>query len=254
MSWRDTSPDRNKLYGRRWRSARLHHLNANPLCIMCLIDDNRPTPATVVDHIVPHRGDVGLFWDRANWQSLCKRHHDSDKQLFEGGGQGRITIGADGWPEHEVKRFGYSIPHGIEPSGIPLIIVSGPPASGKSTYIQQRATLQDVVIDFDKYLKAAGHKKWTQDKRAVSKAFKERDADLRTLSMRKIGQAWMIVTAPTAKERAAWLTAMGPLSSCILLDVSADECKRRVTLDADRQHAAERMNRAIDDWWRAFTR
>jgi len=33
------------------------------------------TPATVVDHIVPHRGDPILFWDEKNWQPLCKDCH-----------------------------------------------------------------------------------------------------------------------------------------------------------------------------------
>ena len=28
--------------------------------------------ATVVDHVVPHRGDPVLFWDESNWQSQCK--------------------------------------------------------------------------------------------------------------------------------------------------------------------------------------
>ena len=37
---------------------------------------NKITPATVVDHIVPHRGDKKLFWDQSNWQPLCKEHHD----------------------------------------------------------------------------------------------------------------------------------------------------------------------------------
>jgi 5-methylcytosine-specific restriction protein A len=31
----------------------------------------------VVDHVVPHRGDAILFWDRANWQSMCKPCHDT---------------------------------------------------------------------------------------------------------------------------------------------------------------------------------
>ena len=31
---------------------------------------------TVVDHIVPHRGDQKLFWDKSNWQPLCKACHD----------------------------------------------------------------------------------------------------------------------------------------------------------------------------------
>ena len=34
------------------------------------------TMATVVDHIVPHRGDQKLFWDRGNWQPLCEHHHN----------------------------------------------------------------------------------------------------------------------------------------------------------------------------------
>jgi len=32
--------------------------------------------ATVVDHITPHKGDNDLFWDRANWQSLCESCHN----------------------------------------------------------------------------------------------------------------------------------------------------------------------------------
>ena len=34
------------------------------------------TPATVVDHVIPHRGDRKLFWDEQNWQPLCKECHD----------------------------------------------------------------------------------------------------------------------------------------------------------------------------------
>jgi 5-methylcytosine-specific restriction enzyme A len=33
--------------------------------------------ANVVDHIIPHRGDMELFWDADNWQSLCRAHHDA---------------------------------------------------------------------------------------------------------------------------------------------------------------------------------
>ena len=69
-------------YGYRWQQARAVFLRENPLCCMCLADDVL-TEATVVDHITPHRGDDSLFWDRANWQPLCKRHHDSDKQSSE---------------------------------------------------------------------------------------------------------------------------------------------------------------------------
>jgi len=62
-------------YDARWRRARALFLKQNPLCAECL-RENRLTPATVVDHIVPHRGDEKLFWDQGNWQSLCKSCHD----------------------------------------------------------------------------------------------------------------------------------------------------------------------------------
>ncbi|MFI5410153.1 HNH endonuclease signature motif containing protein [Kaistia sp. UC242_56] len=43
----------------------------------------RAAPATVVDHIRPHRGDAELFWNADNWQSLCAHHHSKDKQSQE---------------------------------------------------------------------------------------------------------------------------------------------------------------------------
>jgi 5-methylcytosine-specific restriction protein A len=48
--------------------------------------DGIVTEATIVDHVRPHRGDAGLFWDPNNWQPLCKPHHDSAKQSEDRGG------------------------------------------------------------------------------------------------------------------------------------------------------------------------
>lgn len=62
-------------YGGQWRKARQQFLQRHPLCVECQ-KEGRYVKATVVDHIVPHRGDQGLFWDRSNWQPLCKHHHD----------------------------------------------------------------------------------------------------------------------------------------------------------------------------------
>lgn len=62
-------------YDSRWRKARADFLQRNPLCVKCMAQ-GRITPATVVDHIIPHRGDRKLFWDGQNWQPLCKSCHD----------------------------------------------------------------------------------------------------------------------------------------------------------------------------------
>ena len=57
-------------------------LLAHPLCVECE-SQGRITPATVVDHIVPHKGNLELFWDEGNLQTLCKQCHDS-KTVKEG--------------------------------------------------------------------------------------------------------------------------------------------------------------------------
>ena len=62
-------------YDNRWRSSRKKFLQEHPFCIRCQ-QDSKLTPATVVDHIIPHRGDQALFWDKTNWQPLCKQCHD----------------------------------------------------------------------------------------------------------------------------------------------------------------------------------
>ena len=62
-------------YDARWRKARALFLRQNPLCAECR-RNGVLTPATVVDHIIPHRGDERLFWDEGNWQPLCKPCHD----------------------------------------------------------------------------------------------------------------------------------------------------------------------------------
>lgn len=74
-------------YTWEWRKARKRFLAAHPLCEQCR-SEGRIVPATVVDHIEPHRGDRRLMWDRNNWRSLCKRCHDV-KTATQDGGFGR---------------------------------------------------------------------------------------------------------------------------------------------------------------------
>jgi len=68
---------RERGYNHEWRAARVDFLARHPRCAMC------GNPANTVDHIIPHRGDDRLFWDRTNWQALCARCHNSHKQRQE---------------------------------------------------------------------------------------------------------------------------------------------------------------------------
>ncbi|MYZ44205.1 HNH endonuclease [Schauerella aestuarii] len=82
-SWRtDKSTSAQRGYGYKWQQARLGYLRSHPLCCYCE-REGRVAAATVVDHKVAHRGDMNLFWDKANWQPLCKPCHDSIKQREE---------------------------------------------------------------------------------------------------------------------------------------------------------------------------
>lgn len=81
-SWRSGMTSSQRGYDYKWQKARERYLKDHPLCVYCA-KQGRTTAAFIVDHIVPHRGDKVLFWDQANWQSLCKHCHDSVKQRQE---------------------------------------------------------------------------------------------------------------------------------------------------------------------------
>ena len=68
-------PAEDRGYGYRWRKASKEFLEHHPLCVKCR-EEGKFVKATVVDHIIPHRGDQEFYWDRSNWQPLCKKHHD----------------------------------------------------------------------------------------------------------------------------------------------------------------------------------
>lgn len=68
--------DIHNMYSHKWQKVSKAFLAKHPWCAECLRQDETWTPATVVDHIKPHRGNQSLFWDRNNWQPLCKHHHD----------------------------------------------------------------------------------------------------------------------------------------------------------------------------------
>ncbi|MBO4169685.1 HNH endonuclease [Cereibacter azotoformans] len=72
-------------YTGKWAKARAEFLRLHPRCAC-------GATATVVDHVVPHKGDQKLFWQRSNWQPMCKPCHDR-KTVREDGGFGNPVKG-----------------------------------------------------------------------------------------------------------------------------------------------------------------
>lgn len=64
-----------RLYDARWQRYSRRYLREHPLCVVDMAA-GRTVPSEATDHIVPHRGDVKLFWDPSNHQALCKLCHD----------------------------------------------------------------------------------------------------------------------------------------------------------------------------------
>jgi 5-methylcytosine-specific restriction protein A len=61
---------------RRWREASREFRKLHPLCAECR-RQGRTKPAIGVDHVIPHRGNMRLFWDTNNWESLCHDCHSA---------------------------------------------------------------------------------------------------------------------------------------------------------------------------------
>lgn len=79
-------------YTAQWQRASREYLAMHPLCVRCeaqgIVEVSR-----VTDHIVPHKGNMALFWDENNWQALCVRCHN-EKTANEDGGFGRAMSDA----------------------------------------------------------------------------------------------------------------------------------------------------------------
>lgn len=73
-------------YTSRWAKARRAFLMEHPVCECpeCQAS-GQPLPADVVDHIIPHRGDPVLFWDRNNWQAMNHVCHNKKTAREDGG-------------------------------------------------------------------------------------------------------------------------------------------------------------------------
>ena len=90
MGYKQEQSKYKKLYNSsRWQDLRRYRLNTQPLCVECLKKD-RIFPATVVDHIKPHKGNEKLFYDFNNLQSLCKSCHDRKTAKEDGRWKRRV--------------------------------------------------------------------------------------------------------------------------------------------------------------------
>lgn len=239
-----------------WQSIRSHQLAIHPLCAMCEAA-GQVTVATVCDHIIPHKGDWHRFIN-GPFQSLCKLCHDRHKQSEDRTGKAKAVIGLDGWPVEAKPALGdISHPAWFSPLMVPLTIVCGPPASGKTTYVATHKGERDIVFDLDaiamqRFGKPAGM--LASDQRlACLTARNQRLAELmRPAAKGKHAMAWLIVTEPSADKRQWWHNKLKP-ASIIVIETPTDECIARAKADTKQQRPGDTASR-IADWWQTYRR
>jgi len=249
-----------------WRKIRLQHLASEPLCRMCKARD-RITPASVCDHIQPHKGDEALFF-AGPFQSLCKPCHDRHKQSEERRGYS-TAVGLDGWPVDErhpanggkpARTDGLgtiSHPRWFRPVYVPLTIVCGPPASGKTSYVETHKGPRDIVFDLDAIaIKHYGKRVSLLPKERLLECLKHRNEALADLMWAKArgscDMAWLIVAEPKAHKRQWWQDTLKP-ERIIVLETPAEQCIARAA--ADQGHArARNIHAVIRQWWATYVR
>lgn len=82
-------------YDGKWAKASAGHRVRSPLCRYCEVGAFGPPhvrPATLVDHLYPHRGDTVLFWNKLYWVSSCGACHSGPKQAVEAKGRRAIDV------------------------------------------------------------------------------------------------------------------------------------------------------------------
>lgn len=206
-----------------WLKLRAFVLRTEPWCRECK-SQRRMALAEVVDHITPISAG-GARTNLENLQPLCHACHNRKR-----------------WRESK----------GVA-SGMPVHIVCGPPGSGKSTWVKERAGIDDLVIDLDLlatalsvrgYLERDVHER---PQSHVSYAIAARDAVLSSLASKRDVIAWVITSGARASDRQELRRRFD--AQVTVLEVSPVECLTRLAKDERRRYQVEGMRDVIQRWW-----
>lgn len=127
-----------------------------------------------------------------------------------------------------------------------VVLVCGPPASGKSTWVKRQASNGDRVIDFDQLCRSLGSRSHHDHPRHVREMAKAVRRSIEDKASEHPGRTWVIRSLPKASDRAAVAERLG--ARVVMLATPADEALERARYD-NRPRWTES---AIRDWWQAY--
>ena len=135
-------------------------------------------------------------------------------------------------------RFGYELPKKV-------YIVYGSPCSGKSTWVEEMATTDDLIIDIDKIWECISFcDKYNKPKKLQQNVFETRNNLLEQVKMR-LGNwqnAFIVGTYPLKMERQRLADKLG--AETIFIECSKDICLNRAKNNNWKEY--------IEEWFESF--
>lgn len=140
------------------------------------------------------------------------------------------------------------LPNWLPEPLMPVVVICGPPGSGKSTYALKIAAPLDLIIDVDDLAsKISGKPIYHATVRERMLAIRDRNTLLAGLDRApEITKVWLIVTAGKPVEREFWRRRYIDL---VVMPTSPSECIARINKD-DRRPQAEKQAAiaAVNRW------
>lgn len=215
-------------YSQRWKTLRLRVLGNEPLCRLCA-SRGLIVAANVVDHIRPHRNDEALFWDESNLQPLCYRCH-------------ALKTAAE-------TRAVPLIPR-VDKPVCPVTLVAGAPGSGKSSLVEQRKGVMDLVIDLDQITQEifSVDLHSALNARDLKVALVERNRRLAGLvDLPRSRHVWFVTQAPRWSDRKLWREILG--CSTIVVECAPEVCVSRCS----GRSAGTDWQELAKEWWSSYS-
>lgn len=180
----------------------------------CVGPDPLPRSKLELDHIIA-RASGGAILNPDNCRASCRPCNR---------GRSRQERTENGWRRSKTR----------------IVLVTGPPASGKSTYVREHAAPEDLVVDYDALAQAIGspvtHGHASGHREAVKAA---RNALIRRIRAGEVEapRAWIVSANPEAVR-------IFPHHEVVRMDPGEDVVRERVA----QQRPAE-FEALLDDWY-----
>ncbi len=150
----------------------------------------------------------------------------------------------------EHSRFGYDSPKEV-------ILVYGPPLSGKTTFVKENKYFTDIVLDLDKLQEALTLEPvYSRNTKATTSVlFRLRDTVLDLVKVRygSWRRAWIIGGYPNSFDRDRLIEQLR-VTEIFFMDVTKEECLSRLERVSDERFTYKAdWTKYIDDWFKQYT-